>query len=231
MHEDFEVRWEGVLPGTPEQVWDALTVHGIGWIWDITYEPRVGGAERGLTSGGGTVTAWEPPRRFQTRAEREDGWHNELTCTLKPHGDRTYLRYVHRSRTEDYRVEVDACARHTEFYLHSLGQYVEHFAGRDAEYVEIDAPSEIAIVEGRPPSDEQKRIYTAVYEALRAGIAEMRPGRTNKDSADALIRVFDRARWGGGATLYLHLLAPDADAAAAERAWRAAVNATEEAVA
>jgi Xaa-Pro aminopeptidase len=39
------------------------------------------------------------------------------------------------------------------------------------------------------PSDEQKKIYTAVYEGLKAGIAEMRPGRTNKDSAEALIRA------------------------------------------
>lgn len=38
-------------------------------------------------------------------------------------------------------------------------------------------------------SDEQKKIYTAVYEGLQAGIAEMRPGRTNKDAAEALIRT------------------------------------------
>jgi len=37
-------------------------------------------------------------------------------------------------------------------------------------------------------SDEQKKIYTAVYDALHAGIAEMRPGRTNKDSFDAFRR-------------------------------------------
>ena len=37
-------------------------------------------------------------------------------------------------------------------------------------------------------SAEQKKIYTAVYEGLQAGIAEMRPGRTNKDVAEALIR-------------------------------------------
>jgi Xaa-Pro aminopeptidase len=39
------------------------------------------------------------------------------------------------------------------------------------------------------PSDEQKKIYTAVYESLKVGIAEMRPGRTNKDSAEALIQT------------------------------------------
>jgi Xaa-Pro aminopeptidase len=38
-------------------------------------------------------------------------------------------------------------------------------------------------------SDEQKKIYTAVYEGLQAGIAEMRPGRTNTDAAEALIRT------------------------------------------
>jgi Xaa-Pro dipeptidase len=37
------------------------------------------------------------------------------------------------------------------------------------------------------PSKQQKTIYTAVYEGLMAGIAQMRPGKTNKDAADAMI--------------------------------------------
>ena len=41
---------------------------------------------------------------------------------------------------------------------------------------------------GDKASDEQKKVYTAVYDALKAGIAEMRPGRTNKDSYDAFRR-------------------------------------------
>jgi Xaa-Pro aminopeptidase len=45
-------------------------------------------------------------------------------------------------------------------------------------------------------SDDQKKIYTAVYEGLKAGIAEMRPGRTNKDAADALIRIADKYGFG-----------------------------------
>lgn len=40
------------------------------------------------------------------------------------------------------------------------------------------------VVCGRP-SPRQREIYTAVYDALHAGIAEMRPGRTNADSAAA----------------------------------------------
>jgi Xaa-Pro aminopeptidase len=37
------------------------------------------------------------------------------------------------------------------------------------------------------PTAIQKRIYTAVYEGLMAGVDEMRPGRTNQDVADAII--------------------------------------------
>ena len=37
------------------------------------------------------------------------------------------------------------------------------------------------------PSQDQKKIYTAVYEGLMAGIAKMRPGNTNQDCADAII--------------------------------------------
>lgn len=46
-------------------------------------------------------------------------------------------------------------------------------------------------------SREQRKIYTAVYEGLQAGIAEMRPGRTNKDAADALIKAADKYGLGG----------------------------------
>jgi Xaa-Pro dipeptidase len=37
------------------------------------------------------------------------------------------------------------------------------------------------------PSRLQKQIYTAVYEGLMAGIAEMRPGNTNFDVAERII--------------------------------------------
>jgi Xaa-Pro dipeptidase len=53
-----------------------------------------------------------------------------------------------------------------------------------------------AVICGKP-SDEQKKIYTAVYKGLKAGIAEMRPGRTNKDCAEALIRTADKYGLGG----------------------------------
>ena len=37
------------------------------------------------------------------------------------------------------------------------------------------------------PSPMQKRVYTAVYRGLMAGVEQMRPGRTNQDVADAIV--------------------------------------------
>ena len=53
-----------------------------------------------------------------------------------------------------------------------------------------------AVICGKP-SDEQRKIYSAVYHGLQAGVAEMRPGRTNKDAADALVRAADKFGLGG----------------------------------
>lgn len=42
------------------------------------------------------------------------------------------------------------------------------------------------------PSKRQQEIFTAVYEGLQAGIAEMRPGRTNHDAAQAIIKAANK---------------------------------------
>jgi Xaa-Pro aminopeptidase len=45
---------------------------------------------------------------------------------------------------------------------------------------------------GQPVSKRQQEIYTSVYEGLHAGIEQMRPGRTNKDAADAIVKAANR---------------------------------------
>jgi uncharacterized protein YndB with AHSA1/START domain len=47
MGEEFELRREGELPGTPQEIWDAITTGTAGWLWPMEFEPRVGG-EGGL---------------------------------------------------------------------------------------------------------------------------------------------------------------------------------------
>ena len=70
----MELRFE--LPGTPEQVWDAIATSGgiSSWFLPTDVEERVGGAivtHMGEEDSPGTVTGWEPPRRF---AYEEPAW-------------------------------------------------------------------------------------------------------------------------------------------------------------
>src|SRR6266550_1875018 len=46
------------------------------------------------------------------------------------------------------------------------------------------------------PSRQQQEIFTAAYEALRAGIAKMRPGCTNQDAAQAIIQTAEKYKLG-----------------------------------
>jgi hypothetical protein len=134
MTKEFEVGFTGLLSGTPAQAWEAITVNTDGWSWPIEYEPRVGGAEKGLTFHGGTVTAWEPGRHFATRCETADGWFNELDYELTERDGGTFLRFRHRGVfMTDWDNNYDACRQHTALYYHSLGEYLAHFAGRPAD--------------------------------------------------------------------------------------------------
>jgi hypothetical protein len=246
---EMQFSWERELPGTPEQVWDAITVHSDGWLWPIAYEPRVGGAERGLTSDGGAVTTWEPARRFGTRAERPDGWFNELAYELEPSGAGTRARYRHATVTgpdEDHDLMARACDLHTDFYGHSLGEYVEHFAGRDAAYASLDAPDASAqpggferLLRALGLADDaavgaRVSLRPAGLPPVDAVVGYRTPHFLGLRTGDGLIRIFGRDTFGWPVGVTLHLLAPGADATALEQAWRAwleGVYATEGSVA
>ncbi|MBI5105438.1 MAG: SRPBCC domain-containing protein [Solirubrobacterales bacterium] len=234
MVKQWEVRWEGVLPAAPQAVWDAITRHADGYLWRIEYEPWVGGAERGLTAGGGTVTAWDPPRRFATRSRPEaerDGL-NELDYVLEPlGGGATYLRYVHRAEVPagDFDRQLAACRAHTAFYQHSLGQYACFFAGREAAYVSVEAPEAATFAALRRalglPGDvvagDPVRLTPAGLEPIE-GVVDYATGPfLGVRTADALYRVYGRDTWGWPAGIAHHLFAADADQAAAQRDWEA----------
>lgn len=64
------VEMELLVPGAPEQVWQAMATGPGNACWFVRgeIEPRVGGAFRldfgqGMTTAG-DVTTWEPPRQF-----------------------------------------------------------------------------------------------------------------------------------------------------------------------
>jgi uncharacterized protein YndB with AHSA1/START domain len=231
---EFEVRFEGDLPATPQEVWDAITAHTTGWYWTISYEPRVGGAERGLTSAGGTVTAWEPPRHFATRAERSDGWWNNLDYVLEPRGGGTFLDYTHTNAlAEDaYDVELDACRRHTAFYYHSLGEYLRNFKGRDATYLAAHGPENSArsgafavlrralgLADGAAAGDSV-RLTPAGLEAIDGVVDYATPEFLGVRSADALYRFYGRDAWGWPVGVAHHLFAHGVDSERTGEAWR-----------
>jgi len=234
MVQEFEVRWEGELPASPQDVWEAITEHADGYLWPISYEPREGGAERGLTAGGGTVTAWDPPHRFatRTRPEAERDGVNALDHRLEALGAVTYLRYVHRAAVpaDDFDRQLAACRAHTAFYLHSLGQYACHFAGREAAYVRVEGPAESAqggfaalrralgIAEDAVAGDRVR--LTPEGLAPIEGVVDYATGPfLGVRGADALYRLYGRDAWGWPVGVAHHLFAAGADAAAEERAW------------
>jgi len=211
----FEVRWSGELPGTPSEVWDAITARTGGWLWPISYEPREGGAETGLNGNGGTVTAWDPPRRFGVVSAEGD---NALDYRL----DGTHLDYTQRGEFDEaeYDVQFDACRRHTDFYYHSLGQYLGHFAGRELTYATIDLPPETTMAGLRRmvgiPDD------ATVGDRVRLTAGDAKPVDGVVDYATApflgvraqsgLYRFFGRDEWGWPVGVAVHLVEGDAKA-------------------
>jgi Xaa-Pro aminopeptidase len=85
-----------------------------------------------------------------------------------------------------HRICSDKLIRHGDIVFIDIGACWNGYFGDVAR----------AVICGKP-SDEQKRIYTAVFQSLQAGVAEMRPGRTNKNAAEAIIRVADTYGLGG----------------------------------
>jgi len=223
MAKQFEVRWEGDLAGTPAEVWDAFTIHTAGWYWQIQYEPRVGGAETGLTERGGVVTVWEPGRHFTTRLDGDGGFFNELDYRLEPSGAGTHLTFTHRGALaeESYDQDLDMCEQHTRFYYHSLGEYMRHFNGSDAIYVATDAPGTFASLRealGVPADaavgDEVTLEPVGVVGVVDYATAPFLGVRT----ADALYRFFGRDTWGLPVGVAMHLYGENADETAA--AWK-----------
>lgn len=143
MSRKFEVSTEATAKGRPEQVWDAVVAGSSGWQWPMEVEPRIGGAG----PFGSEVTAWQPPERFGINMTGPDGFFNTLDYGFEelPEGG-TRIRYRHAGiflaelDDEQWERQYDGVRLHTAFYLHTLGQYVAHFAGRQAAFAEVQGP-------------------------------------------------------------------------------------------
>ena len=215
MGQTFEVSWSDEVDAPPEAVWEAIT-HPIGWLWPVGYEPRVGGAETGLSPDGGTVTEWEPGHRFSTAAAMEGGTNRiEYELTSTPTG--TAVAYVHHgicADDDELAVQHEACIAHTDLYRHSMGQCATHFPGRDATYVAEDVEGttdELLAALGLTDAQvgDEVTVDAPGCEPVTA-VVDYRVGTmVGWRSADGLHRIYGRDRWGWPVGIAHHTFAPE----------------------
>jgi uncharacterized protein YndB with AHSA1/START domain len=136
------VEMETLIPGTPEQVWQAMcTGPGMStWFTPATIEEHVGGKltfDMGGSSSKGTVTAWEPPKLF---GYVESDWMpgappiaTELTITARKDG-KCAVRMVHSlfATTDDWDDQLESFEGGWVGFFEVLQLYLTHFAGRKA---------------------------------------------------------------------------------------------------
>ena len=219
MAREFEIRRELELAGTPEDVWHAVA----------TEEGNAAWLFPGLT-GRDQASVWEPPRRLVLRMEGPDGWVNQIEDVIEARdGSTTVLRYVHSGIFEDdWENQYDAAGQHTDFYLHTLGQYLEHFNGRTATYIGGEDPDGIAAASGFAGVKRALGIGegASVGDRVRFGpggldgeLNYVHPHFLGIRTADGLYCFFGRDAWGMQTGMTAHLFADGVDKEATERAW------------
>jgi uncharacterized protein YndB with AHSA1/START domain len=149
------VEMELLVPGTPEQVWQAMAT-GAGntaWFTPTTIEERVGGALRfDMGPNGeskGEVTIWEPPSRFgyieRDWAEGAPPIATEITVTARS-GDRCVVRMVHSlfASTDDWDDQMEGFEGGWPAFFEVLRVYLSHFTGMKAAFTfamtSVEAP-------------------------------------------------------------------------------------------
>ncbi|UUU21137.1 SRPBCC family protein [Streptomyces sp. DSM 40750] len=241
MSKEFEIAREFEVDATPEQVWEAVTSGTGGWLWPMEApEPHVGG--KGPF--GSEVTAWDPPHRYTNRVEDVEGISeqtvNQLDYTIEPRDDgrRAWVRYVHSGVfVDDWDNQYDGAAKHTDFYLHTLRQYLTRFEGRTiTAFATFDGPetsggADALTTVGRAlgladDTAEGARVQAEGPEGqlLDAVVDYRDPYFIGLRTDDALIRFFGRNHWGHRVGMSVHDFAPGADAEADETAWQGWLN-------
>ena len=237
MSREFEITREVELPAAPEDVWTAITADTAAWQFPTGMEIPAGSEP----PEGSPVTTWDPPHRLTIRMESPDGTFNALDYTIEARaGGTAHLRYVHSGiLADEWEDQYDAIGAHTDFYLHTLGQYLEHFNGRPVTYVGqpsdgINGPE----AAGAPNAMDRLRAALGLGADARVGdevhtelggagpfdgvVDYSTPQFLGVRSADGLYRFFGRNDFGGVVGMSAHLFTDGVDADAREaqlKAW------------
>ena len=237
MSREFEITREVDLPAAPDDVWTAITADTAAWQFPTGMEIPAGAAP----PEGAPITTWDPPHRLVIRMESPDGTFNALDYAIEAReGGTAHLRYVHSGiLADEWEDQYDAIDGHTDFYLHTLGQYLEHFNGRPATYVGQPS-SGIEGPEAAGTPDAMDTLRAALGISRDAGVGATvhaslgdagtldgvidysTPAFLGVRSADGLYRFFGRNHYGGVVGMSAHLFVDGVDAAAREaqlKAW------------
>jgi hypothetical protein len=174
----------------------------------------------------------EYPTHLVSRMEGPDGWFNQLEHVLEPlDGGRAKLHYVHSGIfVDNWDEQYDGASKHTEFYLHTLGQYLKYFDGRPVVFTDVQAP----------PSSQSPDGFARLKKALGVEGASAGDavdveldgvGRLSGEvdfsnehflglrTGDALYRFFGRNSFGAPVGMTVHDFGAAGDSAATASAW------------
>lgn len=216
---NFEIVYDTELPGTPERVWEAVTNGTPAWMFPTDQWPAV-------------RTVEEYPTHLVSRMGGPDGWFNQLEHVLEPlDGGRARLHYVHSGIFADnWDQQYDGASRHTEFYLHTLGQYLQYFDGRSVVFTDIQAPAASQAPDGflrlREALGVQSAAEGAVVDVELDGVGRL-SGEVDFSNehflgirtSDALYRFFGRNAFGGPVGMTVHDFSGAGDTETTAKAW------------
>jgi hypothetical protein len=236
MSREFEVRREVDLPAAPDDVWTAITARPAAWQFPTGLEiPENAGPPEGAP-----ITTWDPPHRLVIRMQAPDGTFNALDYAIEARdGGTAHLRYVHSGILADgWEDQYDAIGAHTDFYLHTLGEYLAHFNGLQPTYVgqpsggiegpeaagAPDAMGTLRTALGVPPHarrGEPVRASLGDAGTLDGVVDYVTPQFLGIRTPDGLYRFFGRNHFGGVVGMSAHLFGNGVDAATREQALKA----------
>jgi uncharacterized protein YndB with AHSA1/START domain len=204
------VQAEVEVPGTPEEVWQAIaTGPGItSWFVPTRVEERVGGAVTANFGPGmdsvSTIAAWDPPRRFaaDSRDMGPDAPTIATEWTVEAQaGGTCIVRVVHAwfAETDDWDSQFEGHEHGWRAFFRILRLYLAHFRGQHGVNLQLMGVG----------SDPKEATWAAF--AGRLGIAGAEPGRRVESTADAPAlagRVEHAGEAGHAEELLLRLDAP-----------------------
>ena len=235
MSRAFEISREVDLPAAPDDVWIAITADTAAWQFPTGMEIPAGATP----PPGAPVQTWDPPHRLVIRMESPDGTFNALDYAIEARGDGTaHLRYVHSGiLADDWADQYDAIDGHTDFYLHTLGEYLQYFNGQRVTYVgQPSAGIEGPQAAGTPDAMNTLRAALGISAGAAVGasvhaelggagaldgvIDYLTPEFIGIRTSDSLFRFFGRNHYGSVVGMSAHVFREDVDEAAVEKALK-----------